>query len=432
MVSSSEANEKLVYDIRLSSIGPSQVTGDVIHEPSNMDLAMKLHYLKCVYIYSSEAGKNISLERIKEVMFLWLNEHYPSCGRLRRSESGRPYVKCNDCGIRFVEANCGKTVEEWLEITANDDSVQNLLVYHAPIGPDLAFSPLIYIQATNFKCGGLALSLNWAHLLGDAFSIAEWFNSWGPRMSGNKLKSEPSFTKPEKPKSPTPITKDPVTAKLVDPVGDIWVTPKNKCKMETFSFHITQTQLTNLQSKVSLGKKKAPEFESLCAIIWQCVAIVRDGAELKTVTILKKDPTRKKGQLGNYLVISSVQTNISVSDADLGNLAKLLVDEGVDDGSKIEAAIERDDSSDFIIYGANLTFVDLEGADLYGMEIYGHKPELVYYAIENVDDEGVVMVHPFGKEGGGRLVTLTLPDNEVIKVKNEMRKNGVFPEHDLE
>ncbi|KDO50656.1 hypothetical protein CISIN_1g030487mg [Citrus sinensis] len=139
-------NDLLIHSIRLSSVGPGKATGsDVVHELSGMDLAMKLHYLKGFYIFRSHAVQGLSIKLIKESTFYLFNNYYWTCGRLRRSDSGRPYLKCNDCGARFVEAQCDKTVDELLEM-GDYSSFPNLLVYHQPIGPDLAFSPPIYLQ----------------------------------------------------------------------------------------------------------------------------------------------------------------------------------------------------------------------------------------------------------------------------------------------
>jgi hypothetical protein len=146
MVSSKE--ESPVYDVRLSSVGPSRCTGSgVVHELSGMDLAMKLHYLKGVYFFRSHAAQGVTLVRLKETIFEWLNHNYYTCGRVWRSEEPgrrRPYIKCNDCGCRFIEAQCDKTVDECLE--TKDWSLHNLLVPQQVIGPELSFSPPLRIQ----------------------------------------------------------------------------------------------------------------------------------------------------------------------------------------------------------------------------------------------------------------------------------------------
>ncbi|GAV59008.1 Transferase domain-containing protein [Cephalotus follicularis] len=427
MVSLKEEN--LVYGIKISSIGPGRISGsDLIHEPNNTDLAMKLHYLKCVYFFSGEAVQELTIMHIRKTMFLWLNDEYITCGRFRKSESGRPYLKCNDCGIRFVEANCDKTVEEWLLM--EDHSLHNQLVYHQPIGPELIFSPPVYIQVTRFKCGGISLGLSWAHILGDGFSFSDWINRWGLLIGGLKPNALPKFINSEEgSKIPAPIIgKELLSLKRVDPVDDLWVTPNN-CKMETFSFHVSPTQMSNLKSKVSGDKHKFRSFESLCAIIWKCIAIVREGFEPKLVTICKKDPYTKGGVLSNSQIISAVRADFPVMDANLDQLVTLLVNQAIDERNVIEATVKTDNGlSDFILYGSNLTFVDLEETDLYGLKIYGKKPDFVYFTIQGVGDEGTVLVLPGKNDPGkdvevetGRFVTLILPQDVMLKLKFELK-----------
>lgn len=154
--SSSSSHETLIYNAKLSSVGPGHMTRpDTKHEPTSIDLAMKFHYLKGVYYFKShEAFENITIFQIKEAMFKWLSQFYVVCGRFRRSleDSGRPYIKCNDCGARLMEAQCAKTIEEWLELLGDEkinndgDSLQKKLIFGQPIGPEIEYSPSIYLQ----------------------------------------------------------------------------------------------------------------------------------------------------------------------------------------------------------------------------------------------------------------------------------------------
>ena len=77
------------------------------------------------------------------------NYYYESCGRFRRSEdNGKPYIKCNDCGVRFVEAESSRTLEEWLELMEDNASSQRLLVADSVLAPELTFSPLVFLQVS--------------------------------------------------------------------------------------------------------------------------------------------------------------------------------------------------------------------------------------------------------------------------------------------
>ncbi|KAL5542670.1 hypothetical protein UlMin_010380 [Ulmus minor] len=431
--------ESLVYNYKFSSVGPGQVTGsNVVHNLTGMNLAMKLHYLKGVYFYGSEAAEGITNTMIKEAMFNLLNEYYHTCGRLRRSESGRPYIKCNDCGARFIEAKCDKTVKEWLEME-DWPLNQKLLVSQQVIGPELSFSPLLLFQLTSFRCGGFSLSLSWAHILGDTFSASDFMNKWAQEMASLRPKYSPHNpdslnTKIENFESPTPLDREllPLSLKQVDPLGDLWIST-NDNKMEAFSFLINQAQMTNLKVKI-LG----PFFESICALIWKSIAKIREGFEPEVVTICKRNPKRASGVLSNTQIISTVKVDFSIIEEDSQKLATLLAEQGIDETAKIEEAIEKDQGlSDFVVYGANLTFVDWLEANLYGSELQGNKPEFVSYTIQGVGENGVVLVlpRPEGSDNGGgegRLVTVILPENEIRGLKSELRRNDLLFENYLE
>ena len=141
----SDGGGSSVHDVKLSSVVPSMVTGeDKVHALTNMDLAVKLHYLKGVYFFSKEAVDGLTIMALKNPMFEWLRLYYPTSGRIRRSESGRPMVKCNDSGVRIVEAQYDKTLDEWLAMEEHD--LYNSLTHDQVLGPDLSFSPLVFIQ----------------------------------------------------------------------------------------------------------------------------------------------------------------------------------------------------------------------------------------------------------------------------------------------
>ncbi|KAF2288988.1 hypothetical protein GH714_023287 [Hevea brasiliensis] len=324
MVSCNDQN--LVYNIQISSVGPGRATApDVVYEPRGLDLAMKLHYLKGVYFFSSDATQGLTNMRIKETTFYWLNEFYVTCGRFRRSDdTGRPFMKCNDCGVRMIEAECDKTVDEWLKLKD--------------------------CSATRFKCGGISLGLSWAHILGDPFAAADCFNMWSPFLAGLNSNGPFQITKsPERLENPENV-KESRSLKRVDPVGDHWVTANN---------------------------------------------------------YLKK-------------------------------LAILLADQAIDDRTLIEELVKKDNgASDYIIYGANLTFVDFEKANLYGLELSEYKPKFVDYTIEGVGDEGAVVVLPWSEDSAdysskGRVVTVILPENEITELKYELKENGLLLKGDLE
>ncbi|KAL9237837.1 hypothetical protein vseg_012338 [Gypsophila vaccaria] len=393
---------------------------------------MKLHYLKLIYLLDTQEIEGLTLKKIKEHTFAWLNYYYEACGRLRRTENGRPFIKCNDCGVRFVEVKCSKTIEEWLMMEDNISFAHKLLIpQNIVIGPELTFSPLVFLQVTFFKCGGISLGLSWAHILGDAFSAANFMNTLAQFLSGQKpnhppfvKKSPPNFEKPIK-----EVTSSPLSIQNVGPIGDLWAKPTNS-EMDTFSFHVAQTQLAQLQTKLSETDQTPTQirpFEAICAVIWQAIAKARVGPKPNVVTVLKKDgtaPIELEMGLRNTQVISSIKADFSVEEAHLKDLAILIRDWAQDERAQIGEMVERDPlGSDFIVYGSKLTFVDLEEANFYDFEVKGLNPRFVNCFVEGIGEEGVVLVLPCPKNEGNnaRIVTLIMPNNYMAKLKEDLK-----------
>ncbi|XP_019053025.1 PREDICTED: protein ECERIFERUM 26-like [Nelumbo nucifera] len=171
--------------------------------------------------------------------------------------------------------------------------------------------------------------------------------------------------KAQKQKAPSTAVSEPLSIKQIEPVGDYWLTANN-CQMETFSFQVSSTQLTHLCSKIPNQNQtsKTPPFESLCAVIWQCLARVRENPEPRMVTVCRKGYHDKEDWiLSNSQMLSIVKADFSVADANPSELATLLAQRSVEENSR--------GLSDFITLGVNLTFVNLEDIELFGLEIKG-------------------------------------------------------------
>ena len=134
------------------------------------------------------------------------------------------------------------------------------------------------MQLTDFKCGGKSVGMSWSHVLGDAFSAVGFMNLWSQVFAGHypaqPLTMAQQQTQAQDIQSPYP-SPDPLSVKRVGPVGDLWST-SNKCRIETFSFHILTSELIQVQAKIC-EEKQIPVFECICVVISQSLAKVRDG-----------------------------------------------------------------------------------------------------------------------------------------------------------
>uniref|UniRef100_A0A2N9FL31 Uncharacterized protein n=1 Tax=Fagus sylvatica TaxID=28930 RepID=A0A2N9FL31_FAGSY len=387
-----------ISNIKISSVVPATMTSEnKAHELTNMDLVMKLHYIHGVYFFSSEAVQGLTIYDLKEPMFLCLDLYLTTSGRVRRSETSRPFIKCNDSGVRIVEAKCDKTIEEFLAM--KDHPFHDNLAYNQALGPDLSISPLVFIQEmiiehivfVNMSCVDNFLDLGkilttifmwlaisslgsnveecvWdsgAHVLGDAFSASAFVNMFGQIASGHKLPKYLHVPNPGKSKFPPSTRKEANSIKSVDRLGDCWLIPSNS-KMDT-------------------------EYEY---------------------------PT-------NGMVLSMVEADLSGVKADLSQVVELLAEKRVNENNVIEEMMEKENGeADYIVYGANLTLLNLEEAKIYDLELKGHRPIFANYAINGVGDEGVVLVLPgAGGTGNGLTVTMVLPENELALLKSKFERD---------
>lgn len=128
----------------------------------------------------------------------------------------------------------------------------------------------------------------------------------------------------------------------------------------------------------------------------------------------------------NGMIWSTVEAEFAVSKGEMVELAKLIAEKRMPENGLIEEFLQgNEETSDFIVYGANLTFVDLEDANLYGLEFKGKKPVFVNYTIDGVGDEGTVLILPSPeREGGdGKIVTMILPEDQAERLKEVLEKD---------
>ncbi|KAK8969333.1 Rosmarinate synthase [Platanthera guangdongensis] len=412
---------------RLSTVVPGSVTAEnTVHELTGGDLAMKLHYLRAVYYFApSETVEGLTVPHIKEPMFPLLDIYYPAAGRIRRDDAGRPRVRCNDGGVRIVEAILEWTVEEWLR--RKEVNSHRRLVPEMVVGPDIHFSPTVFIQFTRFKCGGMAVGLSWAHLLGDAVSASNFINLWGQILSRkvNVKKLDLSLrNEPEKSAREEQSTELPLSVKQAKCVGDFWLPPNTK-QMATFSIELTAARLTNLLSQIPT---KISTFEVISGLIWQAISKTRAEREPKMVTVCRSCSNERTEVLSNQLKVKTVTTNSSPAKSGLLELAKMLSREAMDEMKTIQEIVDKQsEEMDVVLYGSNLTFVDMESIDFYGLEIKGQKPVYVDYSIHGVGDEGVVLVlqGPEANDGGnkGRVVSFILPEEEISLLQERLEND---------
>ncbi|XP_027331759.1 protein ECERIFERUM 2-like isoform X1 [Abrus precatorius] len=392
---------------------------------SNMDLLVKLHYIRAVYFFINDAALGLSICDLKEPMFLLLDDLAHLSGRIRVEESGRAFIKCNDAGVRIAESHSDMILEEWFN--QNGYSTEDLVHDHM-LGPDLGFSPLVFVKFTWFKCGGLCVGLSWSHVLGDAFSAFNFINKWSQILSGQMPPK--SLLMPNHKEAKflhNSNSGNPISVKRAKIVEQHWLAT-NDTKMGTHSFHINSEQLDHLvTSAFPCGENQITNnplyFETLSALLWKYIARIRGGSEPKIVTICTYGTDYRKidDVPTNGLVLSIVEANVVVGKSDVSDLAKLIAEEKKAENSIVEMLVEeKEGTEDFTVYGANLTFVNLEEAKIYEANLNGQKPIVANCSIHGVGNQGAVLVLPAPEDNKGRMITVSLPENELDQLKDKL------------
>jgi hypothetical protein len=255
----------------------------------------------------------------------------------------------------------------------------------------------------------MAIGFTWAHLIGDIPSAASCFSTWAQLFSGKKPPAptlRDPLARPLRAAAPAGMAAPPSVKATAAPVGDHWTVPNTR-DMASFSFHVTAQQLKSLQ----LGRQVGT-FELVAALVWRALAAIRGPEEeeaTRTVTVVRTTDSvpatkggRRLGLTNEHRIGHVVATGGSSSPAtaDVAKLAALLGAASLDGaGAVAAAALAGAEDADVVVYGANLTLVDAEGLDVYGLELGAWRPAHVEYAVDGVGDGGAVVVH---RDAGGR------------------------------
>lgn len=262
----------------------------------------------------------------------------------------------------------------------------------------------------------MAVGLNWAHLLGDAVSASNFINLWGQILFGKEISKNFQLlnrqNEPEKSAELDFVL--PSSIKQVKLVGDYWLNSSTH-QMATFSIDLTKDKLNDLQSKISTN---ISIFETLVALLWQNIAKVRAKKEPKMITVCRTSSSERNEILSNKVKIKTVLAKSSPTKAELLELAKLINKEAMDEMKAIQEIVNKESEKlDVILYGSNLTFVDMESINFYGLELEGQKPVHVEYSIDGVGDEGVVLVFQGHVGTSERVVSFILPKVEISQLR---------------
>ncbi|KAJ9147653.1 hypothetical protein P3X46_029788 [Hevea brasiliensis] len=117
---------------------------------------------------------------IKESLGRALREQPMLSGRLGRGENGRGELEIvsNDSGVRLVEAKISVTLREFLDLKEKEKAEAELVFWKYIDEQNPQFSPLLFVQVTNFQCGGYSIGISCSLLLADLLIMDNFLLKW--------------------------------------------------------------------------------------------------------------------------------------------------------------------------------------------------------------------------------------------------------------
>ncbi|CAN1328585.1 HCT [Linum perenne] len=150
---------------------------------SNLDLVHGRIHLPLLYFYKAvETERFFEAGLLKEALRRVLVLFYPIAGRFVRDEKGRLGVECNGEGVLFVEAETDFRLSQVGESAPNSELLK--LVPRIDYSQEISSDPLLLLQVTRFRCGGVSLGLGISHRLADGVSTASFINAWSNMARG--------------------------------------------------------------------------------------------------------------------------------------------------------------------------------------------------------------------------------------------------------
>ncbi|KAF9619819.1 hypothetical protein IFM89_009570 [Coptis chinensis] len=292
---------------------------------SNPDQLFRAH-MPSVYFYRPDGSSNFfDASVLRDALSKVLVPFYPVAGRLRKNKSsGRLEIECNGEGVLFFEAYTKFVLDDLGDFEPGMELMQ--LIPRLSEGHDVFSSPLMLLQVTYFKCGGVSLGVAAQHTLLDGASGTHFINSWARTAQDLDVQIPPLLDRtvllarqPPTPCFPHVEHQPPPSIESTNQKPECQSSPK--CTVvATFKISRHQINLLKAQCRDESNRITFSTYEVLAGHIWRCASKARGLSyeQETTLTIVVDGRTRLSppltfGYLGNavfYLTAKATSGDI--------------------------------------------------------------------------------------------------------------------------
>ncbi|XP_077247946.1 hydroxycinnamoyltransferase 1-like [Tasmannia lanceolata] len=402
---------------------------------SVLDHAMGTHHLRLVVYYRtgpSDPTSPIKWEKLKESLSEVLSYYPAITGRVRRDEDGNWEVKCTDAGVRVLEATVQGSLDEWLR-SAHASEEKDLTYWEEMPEDPYIWSPF-YIQINEFEEGGIAIGLTCAHMYADPTCATLLIKAWSDVHRNTSIVYHPFFHPPGL-RGRNPPDTDTTSVKYYEAKSKTLSQPNPNVKMSTATFRFSDSMIKKLLSEIQPNSPNATPFDALAALFWSSVVRAKVLGHDQTHKLSICIDFRKllhaplpNGFFGNALHFSTVSCDVAkMEEGGLGSTSEIIHSHvsgikeeeywSVIDWFEAEKDEEGKFRPPFQMYGPELTCANMQHMFTYTtMFEKDMKPVHVAYHVGNVEGEGLILVLPSPEDGLGRTVTITLPEDQTVKL----------------
>ncbi|XP_019175629.1 PREDICTED: protein ECERIFERUM 1 isoform X2 [Ipomoea nil] len=408
-----------------------------------LDRVMENNFVRIVFYYR-EFDKDYT--KLNESIAETLNAYTIIMGRLLRSPGEQWLIKCNDAGLRVIEAKAKGSVDEWLHNVDRDKELK--LVHWEPMMSDPYFWSPFYVQLTEFEEGGLSLGLSCTHLLADPISATMFIKAWADMSFTGKMISPPHFH-PLPPRRPCNNNHNPhhnSSGDLMNHYKKPTTDDGDKPPSQTSSDRPKTISLlfTDEMVRACMSMAQTPDaFDALAGLLWTRISKAKNNVGLMDLAVgldVRKVLGLDKGFYGNCMVYNKVKWSsgsmvlgddlLSQAANAIRNMRKEMDKEGIMD--LIEWLDQNNCCASNVLDGCDsLVCVNLEGVDPYSA-CFGNNmdPVHVSYYVEPEIGPGnrlLILPSPPGTGALSRTVMVTLPENEAVKLMEDQLIHQLSP-----
>ncbi|PRQ34230.1 putative shikimate O-hydroxycinnamoyltransferase [Rosa chinensis] len=292
---------------------------------SNLDMVKTNTHTPLVYFYKPKniagAGEDnnfFDMHVLKDALSKALVPFYPFAGRLRQKkdegENGRIEIDCNAEGALFAVADSSSCISDFGDFAPTPEFGRGLIPI-VDYSAGISSFPLLLVQITYLKCGGVALGLRVDPRVSDGLSTFHFINTWSDMACGLEVAIRPSMDRT------ILLARDPPRP-LPDHIHHIAYPPRNKHERTSATtvtkFRFTREQLNVLKAMSTMTiadgddmntlPVKFTSFEVFAGHVWRCACKARELAnDQETILYLfvngrsRLQPPLPPGYFGNVV-----------------------------------------------------------------------------------------------------------------------------------